>query len=120
MAGFSWDGETYTEGGGGGAFISEDDFNRLIYTDATVSIVGIREGISNYDPKQPKAQWLVDFVAPDGEEYTKGLTKGNAERDARMLRLQATLEANPDDPIDATPFKVGGRRIEFGQPKVQA
>lgn len=119
MAGFNWDGETYTEGSEGGDFISEDKFNRLIYTDAVVFITGIREGVSNFDPKKPREQWLVDFVDPDGDSYTKGLTKGNPERDARMLRLKATLEANPEDPIEATPFKVG-RRIEFGKPKASA
>lgn len=117
--GFNWDGETYTEGEAGGAFISEDEFNRLIYTDAVVEIYAVREGVSNYDPKHPKEQWLVDFIDPKGEERTKGITKGNAERDSRIARLKATLEANPDDPIPATPFKVG-RRIEFGKPKVHA
>lgn len=117
--GFNWDGETFTESEGeGGAFIKEDDFNRLIYTDAIVSIVAVREGVSNYDPRRPKEQWLVDFIAPDGEEYTKGITKGNEERDARIRRFQATLEAS-GEPIDSTPFKVG-RRIEFGPPKVGA
>lgn len=114
--GFNWDGETFTESEEGGAFIKEDAFNRLIYTDAIVSITGIREGISNFDPKHPKEQWLVDFIAPDGEEYTKGVTKGNEERDARIARFQKTIEAT-EEPIDSTPFKVG-RRIEFGPPKV--
>lgn len=116
MGGFNWDGEEYTEGEEGGAFIGEEKFNKLIYTDAVVFITGIREGVSTkYDNK---AQWLVDFVAPDGEAYTKGLTKGNAERDARMMRFKATLEAT-EEPFESTPFKVG-KRIEFGPPKVSA
>lgn len=116
---FNWDGETFTETEyEGGAFITEDKFNRLIYTDAIVSIIAIREGVSNFDPKKPKEQWLVDFIAPDGEEYTKGLTKGNEERDGRMKRFQATITAT-GEPLDSTPFKVG-RRIEFGPPKVGA
>lgn len=118
MSGFNWDGETYTEGAEGGDFISEDAFSKLIYTDAVISIYQIREGISTYGGKE-KPQWLVDFIAPNGESYTKGIAKGNAERDARVLRLQATLSASPNDPIDSTPFKVG-RRIEFGKPKVSA
>jgi hypothetical protein len=117
-AGFNWDGEEYTETAGSGAFISKEAFNKLIYTDAVVFITGIREGISTYNGDN-KPQWLVDFVGPDGEEYTKGLGKGNAERDARMIRLQATLNANPGEPIEATPFYVG-QRIEFGKPKVTA
>jgi hypothetical protein len=115
--GFNWDGETYTEGEDGGAFIKEEPFNRLIYTDAILSIIGIREGVNNYDPKHPKEQWLVDFIAPDGEEYTKGIGKGNEERDARIRRFKATIEAT-GEPLDSTPFKVG-RRIEFGPPKVK-
>ena len=114
--GFNWDGETYTETEyEGGEFIKEDDFNRLIYTDAVVSITGVREGVSNFDPKKPKEQWLVDFVAPDGTEYTKGVTKGNEERDARLRRIRSTIEQT-GEPLDSTPFKVG-RRIEFGPPK---
>lgn len=112
--GFNWDGEEYTEGGGG-AFINKDLFNRFIYTDAVLVITGIREGVSNYDPNKPKAQWLVDFIGPDGEEYTKGLTKGNEERDARIKRIAATIEAT-GEPVDSTPFYVG-QRIEFGKPK---
>lgn len=115
--GFNWDGETYTESEEGGAFIKEEAFNRLIYTDAIISIIAIREGVSTFDPKHPKEQWLVDFISPiDGEEYTKGITKGNEERDARIRRFQATIEAT-GEPLDSTPFKVG-RRIEFGPPKV--
>ena len=115
--GFNWDGEQYTESEyEGGAFIKQDDFDRIRLTNQVVSITGIREGVSNFDPKRPKEQWLVDFIAPDGEEYTKGVTKGNEERDARMKRFQATLEAS-GEPIESTPFKVG-RRIEFGPPKV--
>lgn len=115
--GFNWEGETFTESEEGGAFIKEEAFNRLIYTDAIVSITGIREGVSNYN-NVAKPQWLVDFIAPDGEEYTKGITKGNEERDGRMLRFQKTIEAT-GEPIDSTPFKVG-RRNEFGPPKVGA
>lgn len=113
---FNWDGETYTETVfEGGEFIDEDKFNRLIYTDAVVSITGVREGISTYNNKE-KEQWLVDFVAPDGTEYTKGVSKGNEERDARIRRFRDTIEAT-GEPLDSTPFKVG-RRIEFGKPKV--
>ena len=115
--GFNWDGETYTEQEyEGGAFIKGDDFDRIRLLNQVVQIVSIREGVSNFDPKHPKEQWLVDFIAPDGEEYTKGLTKGNEERDDRMRRFQATLEAS-GEPIESTPFKVG-KRIEFGPPKV--
>jgi hypothetical protein len=113
--GFNWDGETYTEGEGG-AFIKEDAFNRLIYTDAIVSIIGIRSDDSATYEGKPKPQFLVDFIAPDGEEYTKGIAKGNPERDGRLLRFKATIEAT-GEPIDSTPFKVG-KRNEFGPPKV--
>lgn len=117
--GYNWEGESFTETEEGGAFIKEEQFNRLIYTDAIVSIVGIREGVSNFDPKKgPQPQWLVDFIAPDGEEYTKGVSQSNEERNDRMRRFKATIEAT-GEPIDSTPFKVG-KRIEFGPPKVNA
>ena len=116
MSGFNWSGEEYNEGGGGD-FISEKDFNKLIALDAVVFITGIREGVSTYGGDN-KPQWLVDFITDDGTEYTKGLGKGNAERDARIMRFKATLEAT-GEPFESTPFKVG-RRIEFGPPKVNA
>ncbi len=114
--GFNWDGEQYTEQEyEGGEFIDAEKFNKLLYTDAVLIITGIREGVSNFDPKKPKEQWLVDFIAPDGEEYTKGLSKGNEERDDRLRRFAATIAAT-GEPLESTPFKVG-KRIEFGKPK---
>jgi hypothetical protein len=112
---FNWDGETYTPSAGGD-FISEEDFNRLIYTDAVVLITDVREGESQYDKKEaPKAQWLVDFVTEKGDEYTKGMTKGNDERDGRIERIKATIEAT-EEPVESSPVKVG-RRFDFGKPK---
>jgi hypothetical protein len=111
---FSWDKETYTPGAGGD-FIKPDDFDRLRLTDAVVLITGIREGISNYDPKQPKEQWLVDFITADGEEYTKGMTKGNEERDDRIKRVAATIEAT-GEPKEVSFIKVG-KRYDIVKPK---
>jgi len=116
MAEFNWEGETYTEGESGGEFISEDEFDKLRVLDAVVYITSIREGVSNYEPTKPKEQWLVDFVTPDGEDKTKGYIKGNAERDARILRLKNTLAAYPDEPIPVSFSKVG-RRNEIVAPK---
>ncbi len=118
MGEFNWNGETYTEGSGGGDFIDQDAFNRLVYTDAVCFITAVREGISNFDPKKPQEQWLIDFVSPDETEYTKGFTKGNAERDARIVRLRNTLAAAPDEPIDVSFIKVG-RRFDIAAPKYQ-
>lgn len=122
--GFNWDGEKYTEGGGGGPFIKKDDFNRIVYAPdgdgAVVSITDIREGVSTYvDPAKPnrgpQPQWLIDFIGPDGEEYTKGVTMTNDERNARLRRFKATIEAT-GEPVESSPFYVGSR-IEFGPPR---
>lgn len=112
MAGFDWGQETYTESSGGD-FIKEMEFNKLLYTDATVQIIGVREGVSTYNDK-PKPQYLVDFVAPDGEEYTKGFSKSNEERNARIARIASTLEAT-GEPVEARFIKVG-RRNDIGAP----
>lgn len=109
--GFDWDAETYTEGGNG-VFIKEAEFNKLVYTDATVQIVEIREGISNYNNKE-KPQWLVDFISADGEEYTKGISKGNEERDARINRIKSTLESS-GEPFECRFVKIG-RRFDIGK-----
>jgi hypothetical protein len=116
MSGFNWDGETYTEGEGGGEFISEDEFDKLRVLDATVYVTGVREGISNYEPTKPKEQWLLDFVTPEGEDKTKGYIKGNAERDARFQRIKNTLAADPSEPIAISFVKVG-RRNDIAAPK---
>lgn len=118
MSGFNWDGETYTPGSEGGDFIGEEAFNKLIYTEAVVFITGVREGVGGAQYGS-KPTWLVDFIDPAGEEFTKSFTKGIPERDARMLRFRATLEANPEDPIESSPVKVG-RRKDFGPPKKAA
>lgn len=114
MGEFNWDGEEYTESSSGD-FISEDAFNRLVYTDAVVLITAIRDGVSTYN-KEERPQWLVDFMTQEGEEFTKGLTKTNEERNARMLRFRATIEAN-GEPIESTPVKIG-KRFDFARPKV--
>lgn len=115
MGQFNWDGETYTEGDSNGEFIKEDEWIKLYALDATIYIVSIGEGVSNYEPNKPKEQWLVNFLTPTGEEKTKGLTKGNAERDARIIRFRNTLAAS-EEPIAASITKVG-KRYDFVAPK---
>lgn len=118
MAEFPWGEETYTEGAGGD-FISEADFNKLIYTDAVVQIVGVREGMSpGFNGGAPQAQYLVDFVDPEGEDKTKGFAKSNEERNSRIARIATTLEAT-GEPVEASFIKVG-RRNDIGAPKVKA
>lgn len=106
---FSWDDETYTESSSG-EFIDKDLFALWANprTKTVVFVTGIRDGVSTYNGKTEE-QWLVDFVGPDGEDYTKGWSKTNEERNARMLRVRATLEANPDEPFPASFGKVGKR-----------
>lgn len=60
-------------------------------------------------------KWYVDFVGPDGEDYTKSLDQGNVERDGRFRRIIATLEANDGDPVDARWMEVG-KRLDLGAP----
>jgi len=115
MGSFNWDGETYTESETSGDFIKENDWIKLYALEATIYITSIGEGISNYDPKVPKEQWLVNFVTPEGEEKTKGLTKGNAERDARMIRFRNTIAAD-QEPLAVSITKVG-KRYDFVAPK---
>jgi len=112
MAEFPWGEETYTESSSGD-FIDEKTFNKLVYLDATVQVVAIREGVSTFNNKETP-QWLVDFITPEGEEYTKGLAKSNEERNDRMRRLLATLEAT-NEPIEARFIKVG-KRFDIGAP----
>jgi hypothetical protein len=115
MGEFNWDGETYTKTDSGD-FISEEAFNKLVYTDAIVFVTGFRKGESNFDKKKgPQEQHLVDFMTDDGEEFTKGLGVGNDERDARFARLAATIEAS-GEPLEASWVKVG-KRFDLGPPK---
>jgi hypothetical protein len=113
MGEFNWGGETYTEGAGGN-FVESKLFDKLMANDTTVSIYAIRSDDQAMYQNRPAPAWLVDFYAPDGEEYTKSLGKGNSERDARMLRLTATIEAT-GEPIDARFGKIG-KRIEVLPP----
>ena len=116
MGGFNWDGEEYTEGGGG-AFIKKDKFNEIVYAkgaDSNITITDIREGVSTFEGKN-QPQWLIDFIGPDGEEYTKGVSQTNVERNDRLRRFKATLDAS-GEPIESHPFYVG-QRIEFGPPR---
>jgi hypothetical protein len=99
----------YTEGAGG-KFFTESETVLLIASGETFAITGVRDGVSNYNG-QSKPQWLVDVITQDGEERTKGLSKGIDERDARITRLKATLEAT-GEPISARFVKVG-RRIDI-------
>jgi hypothetical protein len=115
MGEFNWDGEEYTASSSGD-FIDEETFNRLVYSDAVVFVTGFRTGESNFDKKKgPQPQHLVDFIAPDGTEYTKGCSVGNAERDARFARLAKTIEET-GEPLEASWVKVG-KRFDLSKPK---
>lgn len=113
---FDWGSEEYTESAGG-EFIDKDLFALWANprTKTVVFVTGIRDGISTYNNKEEE-QWLVDFIGPDGEEYTKGLGKGNKERDGRMLRVRATLEANENEPFPAS-FGMVGKRYDLMPPR---
>lgn len=116
MPGFDWGNETYTESSGGD-FIGEAEFNKLIYTDAVVQIVAVRDGVSTFNNKE-QPQFLVDFVDPDGEDKTKGFAKSNEERNARIERIRNTLDQS-GEPVEASFIKVG-RRNDIAAPKVKA
>lgn len=108
MAEFEWG--TYTEGSGGGAFVKRAEFDAYVAAGTVVAITAVRDG---HSAQYNKDQFLVDFIDDTGEEKTKGFTKGNAERDGRMRRLQETLKAS-GDPIAARFIKVGNRNEVVG------
>lgn len=109
---FDWSQEEYTESAGG-EFIDNKLFKKWLYNDETVYVTGIREGHSK---KFDEDQWLIDFVGPDGEEYTKSCGKGNGERDARFRRVITTIEANAGEPFECRFVEVG-KRIDLGPAK---
>jgi hypothetical protein len=100
----------YTEGQTGGAFVKQAEFNAYLAAGTVIAITAVREGHSE---KYNKDQFLVDFIDDAGNEKTKGFTKGNAERDSRMRRLQETLIAT-GEPISARFTKVGNRNEIVG------
>jgi len=110
MAGYDWGKESYTEGGGGD-FIGEAEFNKLLFLEKNVLITNVGDGVSTYNEKE-KPQFLVSFFvdddSPDAVEQLKGFDKGNAERNARIERIRATLEAT-GEPVEAAFCKVGRR-----------
>ena len=113
--GFAWDQEVYTESAGG-EFVDKKVFAKLMANDTTVEIVEIREGISpGYNGGAPRPQWLVDFITPDGEEYTKGIDKGNEERNDRVRRIASTIEATGQG-VQAR-FDMIGKRQDIFPPK---
>src|SRR5512133_3985641 len=103
MGEFDWG--TYTEGSGGGEFVKKAEFNAYVAAGTVVAITAVRDG---HSAQYNKDQWLVDFVDDTGAEKTKGFTKGNAERDGRMRRLQDTLNAS-GEPLAARFIMVGNR-----------
>jgi len=116
MGGFSWDGESYTESSGG-EFVDKKLFKKLVANDTTVYVVGIREGISNYQGNRTE-QWLVDFTVDGDETFTKGLGKGNEERDDRFERIRKTIEET-SEPL-ACRFVEIGKRFDIGRPVEEA
>jgi hypothetical protein len=114
---FDWSKEEYTASAGG-EFIDSKLFKKWLYNDETVFVTGIREGHSK---KFDEDQWLVDFVGPDGDEYTKSVGRGNAERDARFRRVLATIEAKDGEAFECRFIEVssggsGSPRIDLGPP----
>ena len=109
---FDWNQETYTESAGG-EFIDNKLFKKWLYNDETVYVTDIREGHSK---KFDEDQWLIDFVGPDSEEYTKSVGKGNPERDARFKRILSTIGANNGEPFECRFVEVG-KRIDLGPAK---
>lgn len=114
--GFSWDGESYTESAGG-EFVDKKLFKKLVANDTTVFVVGIRDGVSNYQGNTTE-QWLVDFTVDGDENLVKGMGKGNEERDARFARIRTTIEET-GEPL-ACRFIEVGRRFDIGRPVDEA
>lgn len=115
MGGFNWDAEEYTESEGGGDFLNEDEFDKLRLLDAVLYATAVREDVNTYEGKT-RERFLLDFVDPEGKDKTKAFIKGNAERDARIRRIQNTLLADPEEPF-AFSFGKIKKRHEIVAPK---
>lgn len=123
-----WANQSYPESSGGGEFVGEEEFNKLVYTDAVIEITGIREeDEKSVGTKTFAAQFLVDFTNPAGEAKTKGFAKysirDNGERKAgdqvnarndRLRELQEIVEA--EGPQLAS-FIKNGKAGDIGAPK---
>lgn len=107
-----WSKQTYTEAKGGD-YVKEDEWNRLVYTDAVIEITSIRDDDENQYNGKPAPRYLVDFVHPSGETRTKSIAKGNEERNERLEGFRELIEAG--ETILTTPIKVG-KRDDFGAP----
>jgi hypothetical protein len=111
-----WEKQTYTEAQGG-AFMKGEEWNRLVYTDAVIEITAVREKASRFNPNPdgtPSNEWVVDFVAPDGEPRSKSFAQTNSERNERIEEFRALLDAG-EESVRCTPVKVG-KRDDFGPP----
>ncbi len=123
-----WSSQAYPESSGGGEFVGEEEFNKLVYTDAVIEITAIREeDEKSVGTKTFAAQFLVDFVDPSGAAKTKGFAKysirDNGERKAgaqvearneRLRELQEVVEA--EGPQRAS-FIKNGKAGDVGAPK---
>lgn len=102
---FNWG--DYTEGAGGGEFLTEEETLKLVVSGEAFSITGVRDGTSGVQYGS-KPTYVLDFVTGDGEDKSKSFTKGINERDARFERIKSTLAAT-GEPITARLIKVGRR-----------
>ena len=123
-----WTSQEYPESAGGGEFVGEEEFNKLVYTDAVVTLTGIREeDEKSVGTKTFAAQFLVDFEDPSGEPKTKGFAKysirDNGERkagaavEARNERLRALQEVLETEGPQRASFIKNGKAGDIGAPK---
>lgn len=104
MADFDWGNYDYkTEGSG--QYVDETYVILSIAKGDVFQITGIRDDDANTYNGKPKPRFLVDFIDSEGEEKTRGFSKGIPERDTRLRRLQETLAAT-GEPIAARFCKV--------------
>lgn len=116
---FDWGKEEYTPSSGG-QFVDGKLFKKWLYNEETVYVTAIREDDTHQFQGRVQPQWLIDFVGPDGEEHTKGVGKGNDERDARFRRIINTIDANGGEPFECRFVEVssggsGSPRIDLGK-----
>ena len=123
-----WKNQEYPESSGGGEFVGEEEFNKLVYTDAVIEITAIREeDEKSVGTKTFSAQFLVDFVDPSGAPKTKGFSKysirDNGERkagaqvEARNERLRQLQEVVETEGPQRASFIKNGKAGDVGAPK---
>ena len=123
-----WANQEYPESSGGGEFVGEEEFNKLVYTDATIEITAIREeDEKSVGTKTFAAQFLVDFVDPAGAAKTKGFAKysirdtgerkAGAQVEARNERLRGLQELVEAEGPQLASFIKNGKAGDVGAPK---